>query len=172
MSRRFIRISSLVVMLFILSCNANQSAATGSISATESNVSAHALFLPLVTRSQCPDYRASLSAATNKDHFAEGEQIIVTATLLNAGCSNIGLIYYQLQPQTLEHVEPSRPAGVQHYVALDPNSSDTVEFVLTAASVGQTSLSVRSGFEVTLETRPGLLGSAESPEITLTIISP
>lgn len=167
----------LISLTIMIACNPGNLARPNTMTATAAeggtiNSTPTTIFLPLVTKAPCTTYSASLTFQANKSVYQVGEAITVTATLLNSGCSKIGLPYYQVQPQTLEHVTPSNPSGIQSYVALDPGGSDSVVFLFTASSAGETSFSARSDFEVSLESGPGLLGTAFSSPITITINTP
>lgn len=130
------------------------------------------IFLPLVMKATCQGYTALLDIASNKNTLIIGDTLSITLTLHDTGCSNLGLLYYQIQPPHIDHLEEVTPRMQIHYLSIEPNSSDTAVFLFKANSAGQVTISGQADFEVHLESGPPLNGHAETGNITITINQP
>ncbi len=99
----------------------------------------------------CSTHTAAVQLAPSAQTVQIGQQLIVRVTLLNQGCVALGLPQYTLRahaPQGQPLFIPPQPESVTHDLAVAPGQSDSVEFVLQGAQVGQGVLQAEVSFEV------------------------
>lgn len=162
----------LLLSLSFVRTEANQKSSLKSPTPSNANNDELRIFFPFVMRAACQGYNALLDIALNKNTLIIGDTLSITLTLHNTGCSNLGLLYYQIQPPHIDHLEEITPRLQIHYLSIEPNSSDTAVFLFKANSEGQVTISGQADFEVHLEAGPPLNGHAETENITITINQP
>jgi hypothetical protein len=102
-----------------------------------------------------------------------GDTILLTSTLANEGCSDVGLPQYRLSMQSdpaLPVLAPNPPEPVTHYLGIPPGGSDSAEFALQVIGSGQVVVTASSSFEVHLGyPGPAYWAGDTSQPLTITV---
>ncbi len=117
------------------------------------------VYVPLVSRSGCQSYQATVEILPDKTSLAVNDTLKVTVVLRNTGCSGLGLPSFQIVPSKVEALIFLSPKTQTHYGALPPGENDTAEFSFTAKTPGQVELVAYATFEVHLDAPPPLNGT-------------
>jgi uncharacterized repeat protein (TIGR01451 family) len=101
----------------------------------------------------CQSHTAYLTLSTITTTLQVGEVVTATVTLLNRGCTGLGLPQYRLYIQSDEPepiFDPSNPEPVTNSLGVAPGQSDGTDIILQAIGPGQATLSASASFEVHL----------------------
>ncbi len=117
------------------------------------------VYVPLVSRSGCQSYQATVDISADKTTLAVNDTLKVTAVLRNTGCSSLGLPTFQIRPHEMDALAFGSPEVQTHYRAISPGEEDTAEFVFTARTPGQVELMAQADFEIHLDVGPSTNGT-------------
>jgi hypothetical protein len=118
----------------------------------------------------CETHTASVVLTASDESIEVGDTVNITVTLNNIGCVALGLPQYQLRIHPSSIFAPNSPEPVEHYLAVAPGQSDTVEFELSAISGGQATLMASASFEVHLGyPGPAYWGSSSGGPLFITV---
>jgi uncharacterized repeat protein (TIGR01451 family) len=122
----------------------------------------------------CQAHTAYLILSATTTELKVGEEVTATVTLLNRGCTSLGLPQYRLYVQSDEPepiFDPSNPGPVTHYMGVAPGQSDGTEFTLQAIGPGQATLSASASFEVHLGyPGPAYWGYSSAGPLAITVM--
>ncbi len=102
-----------------------------------------------------------------------GDEIVVTSTLANRGCSDVGLLEYRLRIQPdgpPPSLVPNPPLPISHTLSITPGASDAATFTFHVLGSGPVTLTSSASFEVHLGyPGPSYWASDSSRPLTLTV---
>ncbi len=99
----------------------------------------------------CTTHTTGMTLMTSSTVPEVGDRVMVTVTLANEGCGQVGLPEYRLALATEPLIlVPESPISVTHFLALAPDATDTVTFSLQTMGVGDVTLGASASFEVHL----------------------
>jgi uncharacterized repeat protein (TIGR01451 family) len=121
----------------------------------------------------CNGHTATMTISTPETRLGVSEPVTVTVTLVNRGCTALGLPQYRLyvEPDDTEPIlTPTEPAPVYHHLAVGAGQSDAAQFTLKAVASGQAVLRASSSFEVHLGyPGPAYWGASSARPLTITV---
>ncbi len=135
------------------------------------------VYLPTVLRNYvptagCTTYAADLTMKVGTVAPSVGDELLITLTLTNTGCSNLGMPQYRLIISPTGVLSPVTPIQVVHSYAISPGSSDVVTFTLWASATGHTVLHATASYEVHLPPPGGSYwGYSSASLLTITVSS-
>ncbi len=123
-------------------------------------------------RCHCQSHTAYMTLSATTTTLDVGQAVTVTVTLLNRGCTGLGMPQYRLYVRTDESeptLTPSQPEPVMHN-AVGRGRSDAAAFALQAVSPGQAVLRATASFEVHLGyPGPAYWGYSGTGPLTITV---
>ncbi len=125
---------------------------------------------PLTTPT-CFTHTTAMTLSVSNALPQVGDVLVVTSTLANAGCGNVGLPEYRLHIQAHPPVLlPESPPPISHTLSIAPGQSDSAEFTLHVVGDGPVTLTASSSFEVHLGyPGPAYWSGDTSAPLTLTV---
>ena len=127
------------------------------------------------TPAPCQTHSAELVISTAQQQASVGDAIEINVTFHNTGCALLGLPRYYLmveQEPDLPALLPQEIAPVDHSLAVPPEGSDQVTFLLQAAAPGNATLSATVSFEAHLGYPGPAYWATASSEKTSILVSP
>ena len=124
----------------------------------------------------CTTHTVALDLVADSVTPLVGDTLVVTATLRNVGCANVGLPKYtviQASESAAPMLEPSVPISVVHYLGIGPGGQDSAAFEFDAASSGVVTLTASVSFEVHLGyPGPAYWSAAGTRPLQITVSQP